>query len=158
MLKTVRNNPILKGRSIYEASLILGFAFFITTSLTKNEGLAQGFRQIEELTKAQGTICYFSPTAEYPGGFKKWKEFIEKNSNFPYVTNPRSAATILGFKVLANGNINSVNVIRSSNQEIDAESVRLLKLSGPWKPATFENKAIGCRMSVRIIPYHSKKD
>ena len=158
MLKTVRNNTTLKGRSIKKASLILGLAFFIATSLTQNEGMAQDFEQIEELTKAQGTICYFSPSAGDPGGFNKWKEFIEKNSKFPYVPNPGRAATILGFKVLANGIIDSVKVIRSSNQEIDAESVRLLKLSSPWKPAMFENKAISCRMSIRIIPYHSKKD
>lgn len=114
--------------------------------------MAQDLEPAENSIQSAVYICYFSPTAEYPGGFSEWKKFIKKNAKYPYVPNSGAPSTILGFKVLADGKIDSIKVIRSSKLEIDTEAIRLLKLSSPWKPATLENKAISCSMSIRMFP------
>lgn len=93
---------------------------------------------------------------EFNGGMKALREFIKKNIRIPEeLKNSKiSGKVVLSFFVYEDGTINDIKVIRSLNEKLDAEAIRVLTLtSGMWKPGMQNGKAIRCML---ILPVEFK--
>ncbi len=77
--------------------------------------------------------------ASYPGGAGAWRNFLEKNlKGETPVDNGAPAGnytTITQFIVDKNGNVSNIKSLTSLSYGMEAEAVRMVRLSGKWKPA-----------------------
>ena len=148
----------IKGRSIDKASLILGLAFFCAFLFSPSNLLTQDLTHIHAY-RDQHKIEYDDQIVQpqFPGGLSAWRKFIKKNANYPEISKQSDKQTTLGFWVMPDGRIDSIKVVRSINTAIDKESIRLLKLSSPWLPASRNGQTISSRQSIRVTPYYSVK-
>ncbi len=90
--------------------------------------------------------------AEFIGGYKAFKKFIE--SNYEY---PRSARRIslegtisVQFIVERDGSITEIKVLRGVSPECDAEAIRVIKKVPAWKPAKQRGRAVRNRIVLPI--------
>lgn len=71
---------------------------------------------------------------EFPGGFAKFLEYVRSNyviSTYDYAAN-NQGTIYLRFIVEKDGSLNNINVIRGVSAGLDAEAIRVLKLSPKW--------------------------
>ena len=76
--------------------------------------------------------------AEFPGGMQKMWEFVRNNLKYPAVSrnNGSQGRVILRFKVLEDGRIDNITIIKSSGDSfLDDEAIRVVSLMPNWIPA-----------------------
>jgi len=73
---------------------------------------------------------------EYPGGFEKLIDFINKNLTYPKdaIRKNVSAKVVLRFIVDNTGNIKNITIIQSAYPELDEEAIRVVKKMPRWIP------------------------
>jgi TonB family protein len=76
--------------------------------------------------------------SEYPGGVKAWLNYITKNLHYPDRAFKSEAAgtVVLQFMVGPDGSIIDSEIRESVELSLDEESLRLIKASIKWVPAT----------------------
>ena len=90
---------------------------------------------------------------EFNGGMKALREFIKKNIRYPeeLKNSGISGKVVLSFFVYEDGTIKDIKVIRSLNEKLDAEAIRVLNLtSGMWKPGMQNGKVVRCMMTIPV--------
>lgn len=72
----------------------------------------------------------------YPGGDDALLKLINDNLKLPKCVKSGevSGTCVIGFVVQASGDCSEFEVVRSLNEECDAEAIRVLKKMGKWKP------------------------
>ena len=72
----------------------------------------------------------------FPGGETKLYEFINKNINKEIVssTNLKEGNVLVSFHIDTVGKLDNFRIVKSYNQTIDSEFLRVLKLMPNWKP------------------------
>jgi periplasmic protein TonB len=75
--------------------------------------------------------------AEFDGGTKNWKKYIEKNLRIPdRVTNLQVNGTVMvSFVVNTSGKIEEAHIVRSVEYSADQEALRVIKSAPDWIPA-----------------------
>lgn len=75
--------------------------------------------------------------SEYPGGIGKWQAFLNKNLRYPdrAVKGNFQGRVEVVFIVDADGKIENPYIRKSVEFSLDDESIRMIQLSGKWKPA-----------------------
>lgn len=99
------------------------------------------------------SICYTSEgadttyfpyivQAEYPGGTAKLSTYIQKNINYPYeaLKNGIEGTVVIGFIVEENGSISNFKVLKSPDQLLSEEALRILKAMPEWTPGQMEGQ------------------
>ena len=73
---------------------------------------------------------------EYPGGIKKFYEFVGNNFEKPDVDEGMGAVSvIMSFVIEKDGSMSSIKVLRSSDKNMEREAIRVLKsLKVKWSP------------------------
>jgi len=101
----------------------------------------------------------------YPGGDKKLFELIDKNIDKKLVGNQdlKPSRCIVSFQIDTLGKCLNFIVLRSYNQEIDSEFIRVLKLMPDWSPGEtyFQNKRkkVPVKYTIPLIlPYKGYKN
>jgi|SRR6185503_154422 len=72
---------------------------------------------------------------EFPGGLKGYTKFLSKNLKWPQGSHESTGRVILSFVVERDGRLSHFKIERSIGKELDAEAIRVLKLSPKWTPA-----------------------
>ena len=88
------------------------------------------------------------------GDYNDFSIFIKKNLIYPPKAkkNKIEGNVIIQFTVNENGDVESINIMRSSgNIDLDNEAIRVVKLSPKWSPAKFDNKAVKQNFVIPII-------
>ena len=74
--------------------------------------------------------------AEFPGGYKAWLEFLQKNVNYPdaAVKKEVQGQVVVKFIVKKSGELTNIHAV-SGPKELREASVNTIKASGKWIPA-----------------------
>ena len=89
---------------------------------------------------------------EYPGGVVEMMKFLQMNINYP----PMAAANKIGGRVVVQfivdktGQVGDVKVVRSVNEEIDAEAVRVVKSMPNFTPGQQDGKPVSVWYTLPI--------
>ena len=108
----------------------------------------------------QDTICDDpDDRAEFPGGSKALKKFIDDNLIYPQesIDNGYSGLCYVKFLICEDGTCQNFKITHgvSDCPNCDKEAIRVLKLMPKWKPALRKGKAVPVNSSVQVVfnPY-----
>ena len=102
---------------------------------------------------ADDFVCILDETMpEYPGGNDALLKLINDNLRLPKCVKSGevSGTCVIGFVVLPSGDCDEFEVVRSLNEECDAEAIRVLKNMGKWKPGTKKNVPIRIKFCMPV--------
>lgn len=87
---------------------------------------------------------------EFPGGFVKCIQYIEKNLKYPKEArkNGIKGKVFVGFVVEKDGSLTNVRVLKSLSPATDAEAIRLINASPKWEPGSASG--VVCRVDYSI--------
>lgn len=106
----------------------------------------KGILQVTEdlTTRVRDTTKYGDEKeSEFPGGLKKWQQYLSKNLQYPERAQNAKVMgiVILQFIVDTKGNVSDLDICKSLEFSIDEEATRLIRDSPKWVPA-FQNGKI----------------
>lgn len=89
---------------------------------------------------------------EYPGGIGELSMFILKNLKWPagVKTDELPGKIIVTFVVEKDGALSNIRAIRGNNQVIINEVIRVVKLTGKWKPGMLNRKPVRTQFTIPI--------
>ena len=89
---------------------------------------------------------------EYPGGVVEMMKFLQMNINYPPIAaaNKIGGRVVVQFIVDKTGQVGDVKVVRSVNEEIDAEAVRVVKSMPNFTPGQQDGKPVSVWYTLPI--------
>lgn len=89
---------------------------------------------------------------EYPGGQGALHKFLLKELRYPTEAriNNEIGEVLVGFSVGMDGYVSGVRVLRSVSPSLDAEAVRVVKLTRYWSPGKRNGVPVRAEMSIPI--------
>lgn len=89
---------------------------------------------------------------EFPGGVEAFGHFLASKIKYPSKAREQKVqgTVICTFIVEKDGNLSNIHTSRGVNPDIDAEAIRVLKLSPTWKPGVQNNHKVRTQFSVPI--------
>ncbi|MBQ0019982.1 MAG: energy transducer TonB [Bacteroidales bacterium] len=90
--------------------------------------------------------------AQFPGGDAACYEWLNKNIKYPAVCQENNIQGRVNVKFVVNldGSITDVEVVRSPDDNLSKEAVRVVKLMPKWKPARQGNKNVRSRFILPV--------
>lgn len=90
--------------------------------------------------------------AEFKGGMEAMYTFIMRNMTYPKKArrNGDEGSVFVQFIVERNGNLSGIEVIKGVSEEIDQESVRVVKSMPTWTPGRVRGKLVKSRFVLPI--------
>lgn len=93
-----------------------------------------------------------SVSPEYPGGPAEMSKFIQEN--FEYPENARElgeqGTVWIEFIVMADGTLDSIKVVKSVSESLDAECVKVISKMPKWSPGEHNGNAVNVRYTIPI--------
>ena len=98
---------------------------------------AKVLREMEKAMDSSAPLKKVEVEAQYPGDSEGWKAYLFKSLNYPEaaVKHEVQGEVIVEFVVNIDGSVKDIHAI-SGPEELRAESVRIIRESGHWVPAT----------------------
>ncbi len=126
--------------------------YMVSSQKLYNQGLAISGEYLME--NAYGYLIY-DKVDQYPepkGGIGRFYEMIKENMVYPKSARRSKidGRVFLQFIVSNSGELVDIKVIKGLSPELDAEAIRLVKLSGNWNPPVHRNQPSYCRMILPI--------
>jgi N-acetylmuramoyl-L-alanine amidase len=108
-------------------------------------------------TTAKGRKAVFTKVemeAEYPGGYKAWEDYLQKNLKYPdaAVMNEIQGQVMMEFIVKKNGELTNIHAV-SGPEELKRSSIDIIKASGKWIPAKQKGLVVA---SYKLQPINYK--
>lgn len=105
-------------------------------------------------SKAQKIYDFVSvdKVPEYPGGMKKFYEYLGKNIKYPEIAkkNKTQGKVWLSFIVEKDGQLTDAEVTRGLTKETDKEAVRVLSESPKWNAGIVKSKPVRVKYNINI--------
>lgn len=91
--------------------------------------------------------------ASFPGGDSECMNWLRNNIRYPEKAEVKGVQgrVIVSFIVNRDGSIVDVKVVRSPDELLSNEAVRVVKLMPKWKPARLNNKTVRSRLNLPIM-------
>jgi protein TonB len=110
---------------------------------------------IEDTTKKTDPKKVFTSVQvvpEYPGGIQAFGKYITSNLKYPYVARLLgiNGRVIVSFVVDQDGKLIDVTPLNCVGAGCEAEAVRVIQESKPWKPGIQDSKPVRVQFSVPI--------
>src|SRR5579862_8166210 len=88
----------------------------------------------------------------FPGGQNKFIRFLIKNIRYPAESHEKNiqGKVILTMVVEKDGSLTDIRVIQSVAKDIDAEAIRVMKLSPKWEPGMQGGKPVRVQHNIPI--------
>ncbi|MBS1525861.1 MAG: energy transducer TonB [Bacteroidetes bacterium] len=88
----------------------------------------------------------------FPGGHDGFTRFLIKNIRYPPTAAEKriQGNVYLTFIVERDGSLSDIRVIRSVSPDLDAEALRVMKMSPKWSPGIQNYKAVRVQYSMPI--------
>jgi len=90
----------------------------------------------------------------FPGGMHAFYKFVDENLKYPRDARKEGVVgkVLIEFTVDQKGDIlpGSVRVLKRLHPSCDEEASRLVRMSSPWLPGTFDGEPVAQRMAVTI--------
>jgi TonB family protein len=89
---------------------------------------------------------------QFPGGKNAMASWIGSNLKYPgeAVKNKITGKVVVSFLITAKGKVNNAVVIKSVNQVLDAEAIRVISSMPDWKPGMQGGKSVPVQMQVPV--------
>jgi outer membrane biosynthesis protein TonB len=84
-------------------------------------------------------------------GQAKFNRYIEENIRRPDSTSGQRVVVVAGFRVLADGSIDSIKIIRSPAKAFSDEAIRLIESGPGWQPAMRDGVKVDDDVRIRIV-------
>lgn len=91
--------------------------------------------------------------ASFPGGDAKCMEWLQKNIRYPQICQEQGVQgrVIVSFVVNRDGSIVNVEVVRSPDENLSEEAMRVVKAMPKWNPARQGNKTVRSRFNLPVM-------
>ncbi len=91
--------------------------------------------------------------ASFPGGDAAYMKWLSDNIKYPSICQEQGVQgrVIVSFVVNRDGSIVDVKVVRSPDEHLSAEAVRVVKMMPKWEPAKQGNKTVRSRFNLPIM-------
>jgi protein TonB len=91
--------------------------------------------------------------ASFPGGEEECMKWLRKNIKYPSICQEQGVQgrVIVAFVVNRDGSIVDVKVVRSPDEHLSEEAVRVVKLMPKWKPARQGNRTVRSRFHLPVM-------
>ncbi|TAF32114.1 MAG: energy transducer TonB [Cytophagales bacterium] len=109
-------------------------------------------QKVVEVQKEEEIFLVVEQVAEYPGGQKGYKKFLNKNLKYPKAASDAGVEgkVFLQFTVEKSGNIGDVKVVKSLGYGCDEEAIRVVKMMPPWTPAKQAGNVVRSKFTLTI--------
>ena len=90
---------------------------------------------------------------EFPGGMAALQKYFRENLKYPVMAqemNIQGRVTVQ-FTVWKDGSVRDVRVLKSADQSLDKEAIRLVSRMPKWKPGKQRGKAVNCKYVVPVV-------
>jgi protein TonB len=116
-----------------------------------NTGTGNATTETTGTTAIEAPEVFVDKKAEYPGGIKKFYDYIGKNFNKNIADEKGATLTaIIYFIIEKDGSMSSIKVVKESRKDVGLEAIRVLKKNTiKWKPALKNNNPV---RTVYTIP------
>lgn len=101
---------------------------------------------------ADGIYSVVEVMPEFPGGMQGCLEFISKNIKYPVEAQEKKimGKVIVQFVVEKDGSLSGFKVVRSVDEILDNEAIRVLKMMPKWTPGTVKGEAVRCKYTLPV--------
>lgn len=91
--------------------------------------------------------------ASFPGGDEACFKWLQKNIKYPSICQEQGVQgrVIVAFVVNRDGSIVDAKVVRSPDDHLSEEALRVVKLMPKWKPARQGNKTVRSRFNLPVM-------
>ncbi|HEY8927920.1 MAG TPA: energy transducer TonB [Mucilaginibacter sp.] len=90
--------------------------------------------------------------AEFPGGTDRFFSFIRKNLTYPSESHDKGIQgdVIVSFTVSPDGSLTNIAIKQGLAPDLDAEALKVVRLSPKWTPAMQNNKKVAVKFTVPV--------
>lgn len=93
----------------------------------------------------------FDTAPQPPGGMNNFRKMIAQNFNIPsHLPKGFKASVLIRFVVNINGKIQDITIMKSNDDKLSEEAIRVIKLSENWTPGLFSGNPVNCYYSLPI--------
>jgi protein TonB len=111
-------------------------------------------QEIEFALKTQDEVAQADQQAEFPGGTKAWKNYLERNLNAHVLATNQAPAgnysATIAFNVSKNGTVSNLKAETKQGYGTEEESIRIIKNGPKWVPAKQDGKFIDSQVKQTI--------
>lgn len=107
----------------------------------------------DEINTEEGEIFTVVETMpEFPGGQSALSKYISNNLNYPESAkiNGVSGRVFVSFIINKDGTISDVKIMKSVNEQLDAEAIRVIKSMPNWKPGKQRGEPVRVQYNMPI--------
>ncbi|MGY3212138.1 energy transducer TonB [Mucilaginibacter sp. HD30] len=103
-------------------------------------------------TSANRIYLAFDKAPEFPGGTGAFVSFLEKTIRYPIKarTRGKDGKVLVTFVIEKDGSITNGKILRSVDDDIDAEVLRVVNLSPKWNPGTVNGVPVRSQFTYPI--------
>jgi len=89
---------------------------------------------------------------EFPGGLIAFSHFLTTNIRYPQIArkNKKQGRVIVTMVIEKDGTVTDVKIVRSVSGDLDAEAMRVIKLSPRWNPGIQNGRPVRVAYAVPI--------
>jgi len=139
--------------TLYKMLVVLMVAFIagiaVAAIYPRKESPEEIYQRMQEAEREPVyRVVEHMPT--YPGGFAAMYEFFKKEMRHPEGAEIKSGRVIIRFIVEKDGRLTHFEVLRSPNEKLSEEALRLVKLMPRWTPAKNKGKVVRCLFTIPV--------
>jgi TonB family protein len=147
MMKTKKSNHL----SVLKYALVIPFAALAIVATTNKELVAKPITIVAKHTDDKVYILV-DVMPEFKGGTEALMKYLGNNVKYPKEAkeNKIEGKVLVGFIIDTKGNIKEVNIIKTADELLDAEAVRVIKTMPKWKPGKQDGKKVNVKFVLPI--------
>lgn len=118
----------------------------------KGESTVNALPEVVEDEEEEPLFMVVEEMPSYPGGMKNLMDFLGSNIKYPKqaVKDRIEGRVIAQFTVRKDGTISDIVIVRSISPELDAETIRVLKLMDKWEPGVQRGKKVNVKFTIPV--------
>lgn len=119
---------------------------------TKPAGVTYVPVEVNEKLKGTPVLTVVEQMPAYPGGMSALMEYFKENMRYPASAKERGlqGRVTVQFVVDKDGSVKEPKVIRSIDQELDEEALRLVKSMSKWEPGRQNGEPVAVKFAVPV--------
>jgi len=117
-----------------------------------NDSLQPKSPRFDSITQANKYIDFYTPEAEFVGGYHSLIAFINDSIEYPQeaIIQGLEGKVYVRFTVAIDGSVTDIEVVKSAHPLLDAAAVRLISIMPNWIPAVYKGECVPVKMSLPI--------
>ncbi|WP_176851898.1 energy transducer TonB [Mucilaginibacter sp. OK268] len=131
--------------------IFIPLIFLITPALFCS-AQSSDVKQVPVDTSANTIYSSVEKMAQFPGGILEFFKFIDKNLKYPEKDRKAGleGTVVVTFVVERDGSLTNIIIAKSPTPEMAKETLRLIKLSPKWEPASQNGRNVRVHFPVAV--------